>query len=111
MNTTRCSIAFFLLAFAVKTLGSTITVEGHADLNVLLATDTMVVSAKTVSGDEDEVFAVDTQTKTVKWRINAKHVAEPAIVDGINAFYMISDNHLQRRALQTGLLIWSTRLD
>src|SRR5688500_13695348 len=107
MNTTRCSIAFFLLAVAVKTLGSTFTVEGHADLTVLLATDTTVVATKTVSGNEDEVFAVDTQTKTINWRINAKHVMEPAIVDGINAFYMISDNLLQRRALQTGGLIWS----
>ncbi len=87
-------------------------VEGDARLSVLLATDTMVLAAKTVSGKEqDEVFALDPRTRTVKWRINAKHVRDAALVDEANAFYMISDHHLQKRDIQTGGLVWSTRLD
>lgn len=112
MNTTRCSITLFLLAVVFEASGMIIPIEGHARLTVLLASDTMVVATKEVSGaEQDEVFALDGRTRKVRWRINSKGVMNVAVADATNAFYMFADNHLQKRNLQTGMLVWSTRLD
>jgi hypothetical protein len=105
-------ILLFSVAFPFNASSLLVIQEGYARLWIILITDGIVVAAKGASGvEEEEVFALRTADKAVMWRFKAKHAWQPGLADGTNAFYMFDKDVLQKRTLQTGALLWSTRLD
>lgn len=87
-------------------------IDGHASIDIVLVTENTIVCTKQVSGDDgEELLAIDTSTHTVKWRQKVGRVLSKATADGTDSFYVTTKDFLEKRALQTGTLIWQTRLD
>lgn len=103
--------AFFLLPVASNLSAQLVPVEGHAFLSVLLVHDQTVLCLKSVSGTEDELFALNAKARTVQWRQAVSAVGPRAVTDANGACYVFARDFLQKRDLHTGQLIWMTRLD
>jgi len=117
MKKLRCDSRGVWLLFAAlwlpfNTSAQIVAIEGHASMNLLLVSDQTVICSKSVSGQKtDGLFGLDLATKTVKWRQQAEKIAPQAVSDESGAFYMFANNFLQKRSLDTGVMVWETRLD
>jgi hypothetical protein len=64
-------------------------VEGWANIDIIVATSDVVVCSRSVSGAEDELFALDTLGKKVLWRKNGYAVTRGES-DGWGDFLVIA---------------------
>jgi hypothetical protein len=104
-------LAFGLISIASNACAQFVPMEGHATLDVLLVHGQTILCSKKVSGSEDELFALNSNTRTVQWRQEVKASGFTAVAETNGAFYMFARDFLQKRDLQTGKLLWETRLD
>jgi len=107
-----CCLSIALFSFALDAPAMVIPVEGHAGIHLVLISEPILVCSKNVSGEEqEELFALNTTDRTVKWRHKAKRVSPSAVADKAGNFYMFADNVLQKRELRSGSVVWEARLD
>lgn len=99
------------VAVELPSHGMLVPIEGRAELRILLATDSYVVCAVSVSGNPlDSVLAIEGRSGGVMWRTSASRVSKAgAGIDGM--FWLIANDGIEKRSLSTGKVIWTSQLD
>jgi outer membrane protein assembly factor BamB len=103
-------VAAILGAVSFSCQAMLISVDGSADLRIVVVTPDTLVGQLTVSGgDRSELIGLDANTGVLRWR----HAVEFRITAGAcegNVFYVVSANALQKRDGKSGAVLWQTNL-
>ncbi len=104
-------VLFCVASICAEALGLTNQPEGWADVEIIVVTSDVVVCSRSVSGAEDELFALDTLGKKLLWRKSGYAVTRGE-TNGRGDFFIIASPHsIVSRKLKNGEVNWQTEID
>lgn len=108
--------SFFWLCLGYRLLtahasGQLIQIDAYADMRFVVASDSVTVFSKRVSGAPDELLALNATNGALLWRERAESVRSGGTTEPDGSLYVVAKNQLQKRRLSSGKLLWQLPLD